>query len=257
MSEVDLTRQYAVPYSGGIDSECVLELLYDAGADVTAYTVDMYIDGILINEYDTNYAKQYTRTRGINHTVIDLDLNQFLDNEMFEYAHKYRVISPQLSMHLWLLDCIPTTEVIYLPGDPIEYKQMSNRIMFKDYMYLYTYRYFNSTKRPFELLLDGSSVAINETLKYKIRCSRENETDYQYKCNLYKHLGFSAEPKVDKYTGFEKLRQYFSDKYNEKYTIREFNNRYRLPLEAVIKEPEMTYIYPKYMTDLIERLRNG
>lgn len=256
LSRVDYNLKYAVPFSGGIDSECVVELLKDAKADVVAYIMDMFVDGIHLNGHDTNIAKDYCDKNDVPYVVVNNNLDFFLENDLYDYSVTYRSTSPQLSAHLWLFDQIPSNRVIYTSGDMISYGHENKVVRFKEYKYLYTHRYFDKTGRLYIPLMDGSDEIINEVLKYKILTENNCHERYQYKCSIYKHLGFSAEPKEDKYTGFEHIRQYYSDKYNEQYTIREFNNRYRAPLEAIIKEPEMSYIYPKYMTEMIERLKN-
>jgi hypothetical protein len=64
---------------------------------------------------------------------------------------------------------------------------------------------------------------------------------YNEKCSALLHGGFDAKPRV-KATGFEAIRFYYSDKYNENGTVREFNNRYRRPLENIVVEPERVEI---------------
>jgi hypothetical protein len=63
--------------------------------------------------------------------------------------------------------------------------------------------------------------------------------NYMWKCSMYKSAGFNAVPKENKMTGFETIKSFYSDKYNEIGTVRKFDELYRTPLKKIVHLPSI------------------
>ncbi len=236
-----------IPMSGGIDSECIAEAALAANTPFTAMTMRYIVDGKYMNDYDTQYAFDYCKKHNIKQEAIDLDLNWFYETgEYVRYAIEYQCRSPQLVCVLWLID----THADYfpiIPGDLI-YAKIRNdgvaEVVPMEYLYYCYHRYFAKTGRPgIGSLMQYNPEIIVSTLNtariiYKEHGRFPNDS-YEDKCLALLHGGFDALPRPKgKATGFEAIRMYYSDKYNEQGTVREFNNRYRKPIENMVVEPK-------------------
>jgi hypothetical protein len=238
-------KNLLIPMSGGIDSECVAEAALDAKVPFTAATMRYIVDGQYMNDYDTKYAFDFCRKHNIAHEVLDLNLNDFLDNGHYiKYAIDYQCRSPQLACHLWLMDQFPNHFPVIagnlmhvgfsLDGTILSLVPMG-------YMYYCYWRYLHKTGRSgIGNIMQYNPEIIFATLDIARVLFKEHgrfpNDSYNEKCAALLHGGFDAKPRV-KATGFEAIRFYYSDKYNENGTVREFNNRYRKPIESMVTEP--------------------
>jgi hypothetical protein len=232
-----------IPMSGGIDSECIAEAALASNVDFTAITMRYIVDDKYMNDYDTQYAFDFCKDNNIKHISVDLNLNWFYETgEYIRYAIDYQCRSPQLACVLWLLDQYKDYFPV-VPGDLI-YARMRivPELVPMVYLYYCYHRYFAKTGRPGigslmqynpEIILSTLNIA---RIVYKERGSFPNDS-YEDKCSALLHGGFDAKPR-GKATGFEAIRMYYSDKYNEQGTMREFNNRYRKPIEDMVVEPQ-------------------
>jgi hypothetical protein len=233
--------------SGGIDSECIAEAALTAGVPFTAMTMRYIVDGNYMNDYDTQYATDFCRKNSVEQNIIDLDLNWFYETgEYVRYAVDYQCRSPQLACVLWLIDT-HTEYFPIIPGDLIYTKIREDgvaEVVPMEYLYYCYHRYFAKTGRKgIGSLMQYNPEIIVATLDiarivYKEHGRFPNDS-YADKCLALLHGGFNARPRpTGKATGFEAIRMYYSDKYNEQGTVREFNNRYRKPIENMVVEPK-------------------
>jgi hypothetical protein len=73
-------------YSGGIDSELVMEVFLSQGMDITPVIVKMAPD---YNNHDLTWAEQYCQKKDIDPLIITIDLPKFIESgEIVELAHK-------------------------------------------------------------------------------------------------------------------------------------------------------------------------
>lgn len=260
-----------VLYSGGIDSELIVETCIAANIEFDVSIMRYVVDGESMNDFDINYAIDYCNNYDVNYTIYELDLNWFLEGGTYiEYAIRYQCNSPQLCCHMWLMDCISGTPI--LGGDMVVIRGTGDKMHLwsKPFMNYCYDSYFTQTNREGFLFLEAtpeiivagllaaSNIAQHEHLIYD-RDMTPIE-GYSIKCAKFRAMGFEAKPKPSKYTGFEHIRQYYSDKYNEQHTIREFNNRFRKPIEHMISEPELIVNYSAPIQDSYkeyQRIVNG
>ena len=92
-------------YSGGIDSEFVLNLCLANSIPVTAITMRLHCNGTVINTHDMYYSEKYCRQNGIDQTIIDLNVTPFYENgDYLDYLAPYQITMPHVATHLWLIE---------------------------------------------------------------------------------------------------------------------------------------------------------
>jgi len=75
-------------YSGGIDSELVMESFLSLGMDITPVIVNLVPD---YNSHDMKWAYEYCNKKNIKPLIINIDLKNFIKSgEILEVAHKAR-----------------------------------------------------------------------------------------------------------------------------------------------------------------------
>lgn len=217
-----------------------------------------------MNDYDTKYAFDFCHKHGVKHEVLDLNLNDFLDNGHYiKYAIDYQCRSPQLVCHLWLMDQFPdhfpvVSGNLMHVGLNLEARDLS--LVPMGYMYYCYWRYLHKNKRQgIGNIMQYSPEIVAATLGIARILFREYgrfpNDSYNEKCAALLHGGFDALPR-GKATGFEAIRFYYSDKYNENGTVREFNNRYRKPIEAMVTEPKnLELICSQTIQNALQNLR--
>jgi len=71
----------------------------------------------------------------------------------------------------------------------------------------------------------------------QMRGEKEIPFTYEVKCHIYEQAGFGAKPRPDKYTGFEKIRALYDEKFATSHGIK-FDELFRRPLEKMNPIPE-------------------
>lgn len=90
-----------VLYSGGIDSEIVMESFRLAGISIKA-AFCRYENNY--NKHDLKYVEKYCDYYNIKLDIVDLNLVKFWENQAYDYAELVGCITPQLLPGLWLMD---------------------------------------------------------------------------------------------------------------------------------------------------------
>jgi len=115
-----------ISLSGGIDSEFVARIFLEANIPFKAATI-VYENGI--NEYDNKHCRDFCKKYNIELHEFKLDLEEFLDDEVFDYAFDLRSVSPQFPTHAFLWDQLDGF-VVAGHGDAIFIKR-SNEWLFQ------------------------------------------------------------------------------------------------------------------------------
>jgi len=90
-----------IAFSGGIDSEVTIRSFIEQGIKVNAAIIK-FKNGI--NHKDVKYAIDFCNSNNINYRIFTLDVIDFITNHSNSYINKYKMISPQIPVQLWLLD---------------------------------------------------------------------------------------------------------------------------------------------------------
>ena len=88
-------------YSGGIDSEVTVMSFLEAKIPITA---DIMFFNDNLNWHDISYAVSFCNDNNVPFRVHDLNIQQFLEGQMYDYAASTRCTSPQLCATMWLVD---------------------------------------------------------------------------------------------------------------------------------------------------------
>ncbi len=91
-----------VLFSGGLDSEVVLQAFLFAGIPVRAAITRFAGD---LNRHDIGYAIKFCETHQIGYRLLDLDIERFIaSGEAMDYAVRTHCVQPQLLHTMWAMD---------------------------------------------------------------------------------------------------------------------------------------------------------
>lgn len=227
----DLNRDdIVIPMSGGIDSESVAQACLKHDVKFRTAIMRYIYDGEIQNEHDYCYAESFCELHGLEPTYLDLDLNWFFEEseKFLEYTELCGSSSPQFSCHLWMLDQIDGFPI--MPSDPVEtYQHPGDTRIAVPFFRFYAYdRYFQARRKEgiAHMLMYNTNIIMNSLLITTPDLGNPNR-----KLKFFRDGGFKVDYNRTKQTGFEKIRYYYSDKYNEEHTVRTFNNFFRAPLK--------------------------
>ena len=97
------TKVIEVLYSGGLDSECVLNSCINNNLHVRAITMRLLVSGFPINTHDLYYSERFCRRKQVQQVFVDLNLDSFLENgEHFELLAPYNITLFHVALHFWL-----------------------------------------------------------------------------------------------------------------------------------------------------------
>lgn len=90
-----------ISYSGGVDSESIIYTFLEAKVPFEVITAKLRYN---INEYDLFYVKKVCDTYNLKLHILDVDIENFLETKMMEYAVPTKCCSPQFPLHMYLWD---------------------------------------------------------------------------------------------------------------------------------------------------------
>lgn len=95
-------------YSGGIDSELVLQTFLDVGVKPAIAIFEMYdLQGVLINEYDIKYAYDFCKKHNLVPIVKKICPESLWDQSDFiSLGRELKIGSPQILTHVWMIKMI-------------------------------------------------------------------------------------------------------------------------------------------------------
>lgn len=225
--------------SGGVDSEAMARGFLAAGVPFVPY-VFRFKDGF--NDFDIADALAFCARQGLAPRVLDIDAIEYFESgRHWNEAERYRCNSPQLCLHIHMLERVPGCAV--LSWNPPNLEKGDRAIGLPQDKYWSYHRYFEARGRagvPFFFLYTPELVYAFlrlPALQRALRGAAPSLTAadaYALKCEVYREGGFAIENRADKYTGFEKLRRHY-----DRITGRPdaFNQLFRRPLEEKIPAP--------------------
>ncbi len=93
-----------VLFSGGLDSEVVLQAFLFAGIPVRAAITRFAGD---LNRHDIGYAIKFCETHQVGYRLLDLDIERFIrSGDAMDYAARTHCVQPQLLHTMWAMDQI-------------------------------------------------------------------------------------------------------------------------------------------------------
>ena len=249
--------------SGGIDSQFVVYVLTKLCKNIKIYIFSLIWDDCVFNSPDVLHAIRFCKRHNLEYTNIEIDYKKFSSNtEILETCKKYKTDSPQIALHLKMLDFIDNSNPIFLGSDTplmqydfdtkkgtvsglsyqfyttnafLNYSIINNKLVIKDIFkmtpttqYL-SYKHFIETTKKHKLVLPA--IPSTSTVL----------SPQQIKLNQYNELGaesFIMNPLV-KNTGFEILKIHLA---KHSGIFNQFDLLYRFPLETLLKLEEWYHI---------------
>lgn len=248
--------------SGGLDSEVMAESFLRADVPFSA-SIWKYKTNL--NMYDIKHAIKFCRQNKIDYEVEECDLESFYSNyHHFYYGIKYLCDSPQVVVHLYLLEKLSKRPgiALFLPWEPpsfyYTYTQNIRKIALRvivAFRYLGYHRCFHLNKvsgSPYFII--SRSALLYSFLKLPLVKSIMSQKNievlrlispYKLKTIMYRQGGFLSKPKKRKLTGFDYMKIALQTKYGTDY-----DKAFRYPLQRVISSPKRkdVYIYPIWET---------
>jgi len=239
-------REITVCMSGGVDSQAMAYSFIKANVPFKV-AILMFSDNL--NRHDLKEAFQFCEEFKIPFKVYEIDiLNFFESNQYKSYSKKYRCYSPQLIVHLYLLDLIDDFAV--MAGNPIQ-MTLNQRGKYSFNMpsdlYFCYERYFKkNNKEGLGLFFMATPELIYSFWRcpsFKQLLSGKNlnidSSSYEFKIKLYNEGGFKVNPQSTKQTGFEFIREYYQKKFPGENPA--FDLMFRAPLVESFPPPRQVY----------------
>lgn len=229
--------------SGGIDSESMLQAFLKSGADF-AVCFMRFKDGL--NDFDITTNRELCDRLHIKYFTVELDVIDFFESgKHLHFAKMYRCQSPQICVHLWLMEQIDGAPVF--AGNPFVQTIASNGPFFTGLpgdLHCAYFRYLEKNKRlgiPWFFIyspeLCSAFLRTPAARQLQQKRLRPEAFTYLIKCQMYQEAGFDVKPRLDKFTGFERVREHY-DKISGTECGVGFDRLFRKPLEKMHPFPK-------------------
>lgn len=204
----EIVNNYPAPYnlfcSGGIDSQSMLYSWILSTKKFEVFFVRYTINDEVVNYHDYHTLGLFCKKFKIDVNFLDLNIIDFLENGLREVAILYNCSSPHICTHIKISELVPHGTVIFSgesigKGVPINFAILG-LARYSNFIKL------NSQKRviPF-FFLETPQIAYS--FKVYNRLSKKRVK----KVNLYLEHDFDIILPEKKFTGFEKVKEYYDN----------------------------------------------
>jgi hypothetical protein len=201
----DIVKNYPPPYSlfcsGGVDSQAMIYAWYISGHPFTIVSIKYISNGIWFNDHDLNELMEFTRLYELPVTYYDFDVNNFLETRLMEYATNFRCTSPQICTYMAMSELVTNGTILFSGNFMSDFQSMTI-----NFTIMGLSRYTTKTKRsiiPFFFLHDPA-LAMSF-----INTKVTGIAPYESKFTLFQKAGFPVVPQPQKFSGFEKIKDYY------------------------------------------------
>lgn len=232
--------------SGGVDSECMAQAFIAAQINFCV-AICRFKGGY--NDFDIQYAISFCKKNKISYQIFELDIFKFYENnEHLKYGKKYGCNSPQLTAHMKFIESVPGAVVcawnppcLRLCNSKISVVLPTDRYIAFDRFYRDkhipgTYFFFLYTA---ELFYSFLRMSLYQDIFFK-KTSNSHRLlsidDYVFKCKVYTDSGFTISPRKAKYTGFEKIKEFYG-KLHQREQDPVYEELFRYPLQQIRPDP--------------------
>jgi len=213
-----ITEEYPEPYylfaSGGVDSQSMIWCWMNSGKPFTVVSFRYIHDNVVYNEHDLEQLEQFSLKYNIPVQYKDFDPIEFVETDLYSYASKYQCTSPQICTHMKMSEEITDGTIIFSGN----FSAHSNY----DYTIFGIKRYADISGRsiiPFFFLHDAELAGVINRINSQEAYSETYDSYLRKIANLRK-AEIPVIPQADKYTGFEKIKEYY-DKQKDRVTAHE------------------------------------
>lgn len=242
-----IVEEYPPPYrllvSGGIDSQA---MLYAWKLSNQPYQAVSFVYNDFMNEHDLVTLREFSNKENITVDYIPFDYFSFLANEYDHFANKYLCSSPQITAYIKFTQMLEGTCIF--SGNFLLY---DSAVLTYAMLGLYRYSLTEEGKNtvPYFFLHTPElaySMRNHDILK---------PHTYEHRVNLYKQAHFPIIAQEQKYSGFEKYKEYYDKHHREVYKNKEIRMKYaikpsqrifdwifRYPYEEKFNDPQLKFI---------------
>jgi hypothetical protein len=225
--------------SGGVDSQAMIQCWQEAGLKFDVAIMEFENN---LNQHDVSVALAYCNAHGIEPIILKLNVIQFLTRDCIEFGTVYKCASPHFITHYQMFDmlrdlgytgiCCGGTAFArnHAEWGPVPSAAQSNYIEY-------------SNRNNFPVI--GNFLGYDPALCWSMALltpehdvewvtqqprvvSETNAVRYAAKILGYRNHGFDIIPQENKYTGFELIKDYFAEKFNDGWA---FEKMFRIPLQ--------------------------
>ncbi len=250
-------QTYRLYLSGGIDSQFTASVLKQLDLKFNTVIFDLEWDHVTVNSHDLMVAKKFAELNGIAYEIKTINLKELFESEEYvDLALKYRTDSPQIAVHMKMLELGNNNhDVNILGGDVpvIQYSKNDNKatpaanmnkmlttcVLSSYYMFgqLNNVPVIKDIFRESDEILYASTFHNINVLKdhnvYFDETYVRRSLNSAYKRMYYSSLGASILDPLIKSTGFETLKKKLME---ETGIYNRFDQLYRYPLEKLIMQ---------------------
>lgn len=239
-----ITEEYPEPYylfaSGGVDSQSMIWCWMNSGKPFTVISFKYVHDNVVYNEHDLEQLEQFSLKYNIPVQYKQFNPIEFFENDLYSYATKYQCTSPQICTHMRISEEIKDGTVIFSGN----FSAHSNY----DYTIFGIKRYADISGRPlipFFFLHDAELAGVINRINSQEAYS-ETANSYLRKISNLRKAKIPVIPQADKYTGFEKIKEYY-DKQKERVTAQE-----RIKFSSMPSKRVFDILFRYRLTDTIK-----
>jgi hypothetical protein len=217
----------AVCLSGGADSQTVVDTFLYAGV-MPEVVIFNFLDDH--NIHDVSHAIKFCESRNITPRLIDLDVIHFLNNQLYDFATKYKISSPQFAVHLYLagkLKDLGYTSVIFGGNNLTQYTDKSWYAPTKEETDWCRYSHEINFPIIGSFWLQDWRLSLMATIYMPYFIQTDKLHNYQAKINGYNAMGYDVMPQEQKYNGFETIKKYYEEITGDGWT---FEHQFRKPI---------------------------
>ena len=232
--------------SGGIDSQAMIQCWQEADLE---FDIAIMVFNNDLNKHDVEHARLYCDTYVKNHTVVEVPINviSFLNRESYDMGIKYQCTSPQFATHFQFFDALRNLGYtgICAGGDApfrsdqrewyyrihldtngafINYTMQNNFPVIGNFLGYDPALAWSLAFLTIEFAEADGPTAISQIFDLQQR-------RYIQKVRSYQAHGLNIIPQAQKYTGFERVKDYYGEKHKDGWT---FEKKFRMPLQSVL-----------------------
>ena len=242
-----IVENYPPPYtlmsSGGVDSQAMIWAWHKSGKEFTVLSARYNQN---LNFHDLKTLEEFSLLHQIPVNFLDFDLLEFLEKEHDNWANMYVCSSPQICTYIKLASLVKSGTKIF-SGNYITYNNVD-----LNYAILGIKRYAEITNTPIVPFFFLSTPE----LAYSFRdvFLDEAQEGYKNKVQCYQKNGYPVIAQDSKYTGFEKVKDYYDQNFKHLLTVkhklmvssnpsrRVFDLLLRHPYERKFKSPKLRFV---------------
>jgi hypothetical protein len=227
----------ALMLSGGVDSQAMAYAFHRSGIK-TRNVMASYPSRINIHDMDRTF---YDRN-GISIEVMDVDIVDFHEREIFDWAKIYGISSPHILSHCKIASILKNYFVVS-SGCIMGHPKIGGSGKMNYSVFGLTRFSEISGQKMIGYFFNQNPHLVYSTLSTDIDIEFDEAMDvYDAKCRLYHASGFPVIPQTEKTHGFEKLKNYYDShtvpiatrlRYATEDSNRSYDLLFRYPLETI------------------------